>query len=51
MNGGYVIAWLFGGDTVGEIARYQDGALTTLVPNTGCTSVSEPTGCVRDPSW
>ena len=51
VNNGRVLAWLFGGDSVGEVARYQDGTVTVVVPNTGCTSVSEPKGCVRDPSW
>jgi hypothetical protein len=51
VNSGRVLVWLFGGDTVGEVARYQDGKLTTVVRNTGCTSVSEPKGCVREPSW
>lgn len=51
VNSGRILVWLFGGDTVGEIARYQDGVLTTVLRNTGCTSVSEPKGCVREPSW
>lgn len=48
---GLALVWLSGGDTVGAIARYQDGRFTTFVPNSGCTSVSEPPGCVRAPDW
>lgn len=51
IRAGVVLLWLAGGDSVGQIARYRDGAVTVLVPNTGCTSVSEPPGCVRAPDW
>ena len=46
-----VLVWLFGGDTYGEIARYRDGAFTTVVANTGCTSISSTKGCVAEPDW
>jgi hypothetical protein len=48
---GAVLVWLFGGDTYGEIARYHDGAFTTVVANTGCTSISSTKGCVAEPDW
>lgn len=48
---GKVLVQLFGGDTVGQVALLDGSRLTTLVRNDGCTSVGEPKGCVRSPSW
>jgi hypothetical protein len=48
---GLVLSWLFGGDHYGEIARYRSGAFTTLITNSGCSSISDLKGCVRDPDW
>ena len=47
--GGYVEAG--GGDTGGPTVPSDGPRLHTLISNDGCTSVSEPKGCVREPSW
>ena len=51
VRSGTVLLWLAGGDTVGEIDLYSSGRLTTVVANAGCSSTSEPKGCVRAPDW
>lgn len=52
LQGDEALFWLAGGDAVGAIAHYyRQGQVTTVVSNAGCTSTSEPKGCVREPSW
>ncbi|HUR51279.1 MAG TPA: Gmad2 immunoglobulin-like domain-containing protein [Mycobacteriales bacterium] len=48
---GKLLVWLFGGDHVGPLATYRDGAFTTLVPNDGCASTTDLKGCVSAPDW
>jgi hypothetical protein len=46
-----LLVWLFGGDRYGDIAVVRDGHTTTLIANSGCSSISDLKGCVRDPDW
>jgi hypothetical protein len=50
---GQVLVWLFGGDMVGPIARYDNGTTTTVVKNdgAGCSSTGDLKGCVFAPDW
>lgn len=43
---GKVLVWL----RSGEVARYADGRLTTLITNSGCSSAGVK-GCVSAPDW
>jgi hypothetical protein len=50
---GQVLVWVFGGDMVGSIARYDDGRTTTVIKNdsASCSSNADLKGCVLSPDW
>jgi hypothetical protein len=50
---GQVLVWMFGGDMVGSIARYDDGRTTTVIKNdsASCSSTGDLKGCVSSPDW
>ena len=50
---GQVLVWMFGGDGVGQIARYADGRTTPVIRNdgTGCIVNGDMKGCVSSPDW
>jgi hypothetical protein len=53
VHGSNVIVQLFGGDRVGAIATYANGAFTTVIANDSpnCYSTGSAKGCVTYPSW
>jgi len=53
VHAGQVLVWRHGGDTVGAVARYEDGRLTDLTrPDpVHCASDGDQRGCVRAPDW